>query len=463
MSVDREYKIKVSLVSEGSGAAQAADDLKKVGKAGEEAGEGVKFFEFHGKEFSKLLHELDGILPGIGLLIKAAFNPATLGIGATVFLVERIKDALTEYNQKLDEIGEAAAKADFASGIEAAVEATRDANAEQAKYLANLHEIEKGEQGVAAQLNNQLQLMAAIEAARQQKAEADKTLALARLKEQEVMGGINPTQAAMARQLIEDQYIRDKRAADERKFQAEQDARLDAAEKANERQEQLNKRQVATADALTKAKAKRDQDLKDNPTEEKIKAAEKAQEEAQKAAEHQQREHDRFPLNDIIAQRNIAAQGTLAAATADLQQLYRLRRNAEEAKKRDLSPLEIAADQAKKEAQANDEARTKNRDAANSAQRQHDATKSYEADSDKSAIGKNAYDMHSEIMQRGRALEKEFQDKGAGMNRADMKELLNIMRMMGEKVFEQGENAITRQEFNQQLQAIRKLIEKKGK
>jgi len=441
---------------------QTSQNTTKFGKAGKEASEGLKLMEFHGGEFRKLVHELDAMVPGVGLALKAAFNPATLGLGVTVMLIERVKEALDEYNKKLDEAGEAAAKADFAESIHAAAEATRDANEEQEKYLANLHEIEKGEHGIAVELSRQLSLTAAIAAARQSAADAAHTLALAKLKEQETSGSLTPTQAALERQKVEDKYIADKRAAEEDKFKKDQQARTQAAVDAANKQGELERKEIETAEALARAQRQKERgknlpdysaDIKKN-IEDLDAASEKlkqAQQDVQQGA-YGPEERKRHLQN---------AQDEYDAAKRRLDlanQLDREKRNAEQL---DLGPLEEAARKAREEAKNNATAQSAAAAARDQAQREHDATQDYRNSSDRSATNTDASNTRAELMDRARVLQKEFADQGAGMSHANMMELLQLIRLLGEKVFEQGQGAVTRQEFRREVQSIRRLIESK--
>jgi hypothetical protein len=462
MSVDREYRIKVYTEASGSGAQQTAQDLEDVGKAGEQAGEGMKLFETHGREFHRLLHLLDEILPGTGLLLKAAFNPATLGIGALVLGIEAVKSAIESYNKKLEEAGEAAAKADFASGIEAAIEVYRTAAEEQQKYIDNLHEIERGEHGITSELNNQLQLIAAIAASRQAQAEAEKTLALAKLKEQEVFGQITPSQAIIERGRIEEQYTRDKRAAEEKKFQDEQTSRQQAASDAGNKQAELNKRQAESSEALAKAQAKQKRDIKDAPADEDIK---KAQDEVDKS---QQKLGDmQVEIGDLdspfFKKRIKDAEDEAAAIQTGLQKLEKLKQQAKAANGTDLTPLEIAAEKAKQEAKENAKAEAAARHAANQAQAEHDQTAGSRDAADSASVRTDQSNVRVELLQRARSLNKEFDTQGGAISHADAVELLQLLRQYTAKDISDSQNTVTKQQLQQEIQALRRLIESKGK
>jgi hypothetical protein len=468
MSVDREYRIRISTVTEASAAGQTADDLKKVGKAGEEAGEGVKFFEFHGREMHKLVGELDRIIPGVGLALKVAFNPAALGIGATVLIIEQAKRALEEYNKKLDEIGEAAAKADFASGIQAALDVARDATAEQEKYLHNLHEIEKGEHGVAVQLNNQLQLIAAIEAAKQAQAEADKTLALAKLKEDQVTGRISESDAIIEKGEIEKKYMREKRAAEDRKFQEEQSVREKAVGDADGKQADLNRRQAIAEAALEKARAEKARATKDRDelaTPENLKKASDAAEEAARKVELAKRR-----LAETYVENRPEFQAKLDQALADQAAADSYARNLNAIKQRGikadgtkLTPLELAAADAKKAAEDNAKAEAEARAKARQAQAEHDAAAGPNAGAERSSEGAIESGTRAELMARAKNLQKEFKNQGAAMTQQDAMELLDVIRQMGEAFAQSQDRTMSKEQVKAEIQALRRLIESKGK
>lgn len=464
MSVDREYRIKVYTESAGSGAQQAAQDLKDVGKAGEQAGEGMKLFETHGREFHKLLGLLDQILPGTGLLLKAAFNPATLGIGALVLLIEQVRGAIERYNQKLEEAGEAAAKADFASGIEAAINVTRTAIEEQEKYIENLNEIERGEHGITSELNNQLQLIAAIAAAQQAQLEAKKTLDLAKLKEKQVFGEITESEAIMEKGAIEEKYIRDKRAADERKFQEEQAARQKAASEAGNKQTELNKKEAEAADILTKSQAHKAKTIKDRPADEDIKKAQDESDATRKDLDELLKAKDEgYDDPDTWQSAKDEAQAKFDAANARARDLNTLKQRAIAAEANLLLPEQDAVKNAKKAAQDNATAAAAARDEANNAQRTHDQTSGYRDSKDSQDIETDQSNVRAELFQRTKKLQKDFQTQSTVMTTQDAIELLDAIRQMGDSFSESMDTHPTKAQMKAEIAALKRLIESKGK
>ena len=77
------------------------DGYKKTVDAG---GESVSYFNVHGREMNRLFMEADRILPGLGEVLRAAFRPETLGIAATVLLVQEIVKWIGEAKKAADDL-----------------------------------------------------------------------------------------------------------------------------------------------------------------------------------------------------------------------------------------------------------------------------------------------------------------------------------------------------------------------
>lgn len=470
MSDDARLRILVEYIRDEAQAKAALADLdalktgaKETGHGIEEAGEGIKIFNVHGREMHRLIHELDHALPGTGLLLRAAFHPETLGIAAVVLGIELITKAVEKYKKKLEEAHEAAIKGDFAAGMEAALEATKSATDEQETYIRNLEEIKRGEHGVAAEMNNQLQLIAAIKAARQGQAEAEKTLALAKLKEDQVMGRITESDEIIRKGEIEKKFVAEKAKAETDDFRAQQKERQTIIDETARVEGGLQKSRDEAKqkfDAATNAQAQ----AKGAPTRD---AVNKAQEEADAAKitfdkwmddnfGHPTKEQ--APKTERL--RAEAEEKQLAAKLAEKRFSQ-----AQQAAKLDSVALKADLDAKEKAVKDNDSARSKAQDEQAKATRTEtdpDVTGAKTAQQ-RAQEGTIDAQTRTELLQRAKNLQKEFNSSGAGMSQQDALELLSVISQMGDAFAESMDKHPTKTQMKAEIDGLKRLIEKIGK
>lgn len=475
-SSDARLRILVQYIRDEAEAKAALADMDGLKTSAHEAGEGVhgagedvKYFNTHGREMHKLIHELDHILPGTGLLMRSVFHPEALGIAALVLGIGLVHKAIEEYKKKLEEAHEAAVKADFAEGMEAVLEATRAATEEQETYIHNLDEIKRGEHGVAAEMGSQLQLIAAIKAARQEQAEAEKTLALAKLKEDEIMHRVSTSDAIIQKGDIEKKFVEDKNKAEQANFKAQQQERMKALDEASAKQ-------TALETARDEAKQKVDDanriklSLKDAP---KIEEVRKAQEAADAAAESFESAASAFGgkqgINDKLpfgADEGIVKRQEEARAAQHHADLLEARfKQAQQAGNVNGEGLQADLKEKEKAADDNAKAMAAARDALNNANRNETdpAVRSARAATEEANIGTIDSQTKTQLMQRTRALQKEFENKGGGMTPDDARELLEAIREMGTAFSASMDTKITMKQLKAELDALKRVIESKGK
>jgi hypothetical protein len=136
MSIDREYKIRVGIVADNSGAQQSSAALKDVGESATKAGDEAEhaahgMFESH-HEVHKLLHAIgNDAVPGMGRAFAALAMGPMGAIIAVATAVEFVKTKIEETNRALDVMQENSAKAwgnnDWLTGY---VNASQEAAAE---------------------------------------------------------------------------------------------------------------------------------------------------------------------------------------------------------------------------------------------------------------------------------------------------------------------------------------------
>ena len=81
-------------------------------------------------------------------------------------------------------------------------------------------------------------------------------------------------------------------------------------------------------------------------------------------------------------------------------------------------------------------------------------------DSSESPVGAQT---HSDLAIRMRQLQNAFQNQEPGMSQRDAVELLSVIRQLGEAFSQHARNNVTKQEFEREKVALRRLIESKGK
>jgi len=106
--------ILIKTLSDTQGAAAVQQALDRIKQSGEkakaplhDAGKEVELFTTHGKDMHKLIHALNEVVPGLGLVLRAAVHPAGLGIAATVMLVREMVKHTEELKKKLEEAAKA--------------------------------------------------------------------------------------------------------------------------------------------------------------------------------------------------------------------------------------------------------------------------------------------------------------------------------------------------------------------
>ena len=129
MSVDREYTIRISTVTENSGTQQITQGLKDVGSAAEQAAGSTEALNRHGQELHELIREIERVAPGAGPTLQAILNPTVTGADGIPPVFERVKRTTglpakaiegTSGNEAGAGTGEDDARADESSRLETA-------------------------------------------------------------------------------------------------------------------------------------------------------------------------------------------------------------------------------------------------------------------------------------------------------------------------------------------------------
>src|SRR6185312_15563926 len=249
-----------------------------------------------------------------------------------------------------------------------------------------------------------------------------------------------------------------KRAAEEQTFQEQQAARTKAATDATARQNDLEKKQRKAQDAYTKAQKDQADATNAIPDDKKMAAALKAVDDLTRKLNKQKGFWHQFwgtESGDPDNQHAIAeTQAKLDAATAALATLNALKKRGEDAKNIPLAALADAAKQAREDAEANKKAGKDAEAARDQAEREHNATSSDRAATDKNTIEADARNTRTELIQRGRALQNKLLNHPSDMTRQEDAELLQLLRLIDQRIFEMGENAVTKEELRREVQQL---------
>lgn len=387
------------------------------------------------------------------------------GPAAAVFALvgafEAIRNGIKKSAEAAEEFNRNAATSQFAESAQAAADAWRDAVNAQAEYLRNLEEIKKGAHGLTVELNNQLQLIAAIQAAHQSQSEAEKTLALAKLKEDEVFGRVTESEAIKRRGDIEKKAIEDKAKLEAETFNRQQAEREHIIQEAAQKQAGLEK---ARSDAQLKldAAVQAQASAKNAPTREDVRVA---QEKADKAIEQfNLNSEGKYTLNQKLGQDTpldiVVSQKDAQDAKFDAGTKQRLFNQAQRANAVNIKALQDDLATKEKAAKENADALAKARD-----EKQNAANNRFDpevmranAEAQRASTGSVTAQTHADLAARAAKLQQEFQTHPGEMTRAELAELLADILELGEKFFEQGKNAVTQQQLRAELKQLRDLI-----
>ena len=165
MSDERQFQIRITTPADTSGATQAA-------KALNQSGDGAKYFNVHGREMHRLINEMDRILPGTGELLRLAFRPETLGIAATVLIIQQIVSHIKKYREEQEKLIEESLKS-RTDVWEAQQKALSDCAEVAKKYSAELVRIGKNTDDLAGKEKLELEVLKAQIALREKLAGKD--------------------------------------------------------------------------------------------------------------------------------------------------------------------------------------------------------------------------------------------------------------------------------------------------
>ena len=201
MSVDREFRIKITTVADASGA-------KATGKALEDVSEGVKkgteenkehgksflHAESSGRAFHKLMHEISNTSPELGMALRLALSPVGGLLMGAVMAFQKLKQVEEESINTSAAAGEAAAKPfiDTEQVINNAVDAIHKLDTAYSEWVKNVGEDSKKiTTALDLEISKLTQEAAAVKKLIEAKAEAEKAV----IDEDKRAGRITPEEA----------------------------------------------------------------------------------------------------------------------------------------------------------------------------------------------------------------------------------------------------------------------------
>jgi hypothetical protein len=147
MEREVRYRIVGDASSGVAASKEAAAGLGNLSDGAKEAGKHTEAFNVHGRDMHKIMHALNEIAPGLGSAFKVIFNPATIGITATLVAIQTVSKWLDDYKEKIEKIREQQAQLKVAAW-EAQVEATEKATSAAREYNERLKEIAENHDAV---------------------------------------------------------------------------------------------------------------------------------------------------------------------------------------------------------------------------------------------------------------------------------------------------------------------------
>jgi hypothetical protein len=255
MPEDTSLDIEIRMPADTSGGTQAAAVLDKVKQSAGESAKEVEKHNSHLHVMHKLFHGLNEVVPGLGVLMQAAFSPVGAAISLALMALRAFHEKMKETNAEFKKMEDEAAKP-VTHRLEALRDATVNAAVGMAQLDDRLAQAARGEQSLAERTTQ------ALAASKQQAgqassvAEAMKQSELAGLDVIHSFGLMSEQQYADAKLKIELDYIKAKTKAEEdaaaREIQIKQAALAEAT------RAQPGLEQEARAAELRKVKAAED-------------------------------------------------------------------------------------------------------------------------------------------------------------------------------------------------------------
>ena len=255
MGDEREFKIKITTSADASGAQKTTAELDNLGRAQDEAGKKAGTHGGHLRAMHRVFHALNELVPGLGVLMQAAFSPVGAAVSGALIALRLFHEKMKEVNEEFRKMEEEAARP-----ATNRMAAWREATVQAAEGMNHLHQAlsdaERGQETLK-------ESTAKADAAFREQAQAANALAdalkdneLARLEEMHAAGLMSEEQYARDRLQIELGFEKKKREIQEMELMREILMRQRNVEQAGMAQPGLT--DAAEAAQLRKVKALED-------------------------------------------------------------------------------------------------------------------------------------------------------------------------------------------------------------
>lgn len=107
---DKSLNVFIRIGADTAGANQATQALNDAKKAAEDAGNAVDKTTLSHSNLHKIIHALNGVLPGFGTAFQAVFSWQSAAIGGVILLLEKFREHIRVVNEELDKQGDEALK-----------------------------------------------------------------------------------------------------------------------------------------------------------------------------------------------------------------------------------------------------------------------------------------------------------------------------------------------------------------
>ncbi len=272
---DDSLDLLIRIKSDTAGAKTAEGALKDVGGAQEDAGKKAEVHTGHLREMHKLFHALNEVVPGLGVLMQAAFTPVGAAISGAVIVFRLFREHIKQVNEELDKLGEENAKP-ATNRLNALREATVSAAAAMNELRLKLADAARVDKSGAQTMQEATEAMKERAKVAETLAEATNANELARLEAMHAAGLISESKYAEDRLAIELAFQDKKRQLGENAAMLEILVRRRALEQAEMAQPGLEDK--AAGAVLMKTKALEDLNALPDAAgvEQRMRASEKA-------------------------------------------------------------------------------------------------------------------------------------------------------------------------------------------
>jgi hypothetical protein len=251
MSVDREYRIRIQTEGDPSGAQTVAGALDKTTSATEGAAKATEKHTVGLHAMHKVFGALNDVVPGLGVLMQAAFSPVGAAISIAVMALRLFQEHMREVNKEMDRMESESAKP-LTNRLEIMRESVIRNAAGLAEYKERLADASHSQLTLADAIARVVAAMKEENNTLGSLAEIGERAELATLENMHKAGLVSEEQYAQMRLRIEQDLAAKKRKLAEDELQAEINIRKEAVKAAANNQGNMD---AAAAQGRTKSEA----------------------------------------------------------------------------------------------------------------------------------------------------------------------------------------------------------------